>query len=63
MGLLRRGKGASELDLQAGRGDWYSIPGLILFLFSNLCVSHDSLVYDTVLTSVKLANSPSLLES
>lgn len=63
MELLGRGKGASELDLLAGQGDWYSIPGLILFLFSNLCVSHDSLVYDIVLTSVKLANSRSLLES
>lgn len=57
MGLLGRRKGASELDLEAGWGDLHSIPGLILFLLSNLCVNHYSLVYDIVLTSVKLANS------
>lgn len=51
------GFSGEELDLETGWGDLYSVPGLILFLPSNLCVSHYSLVYDIVLTSVKLANS------
>lgn len=63
---LRRRKGASVLDLEAEWG-WglYSVPGLILSVLHNLCVSQHSLVYDNradTCEAGKLVMSPGVSE-